>query len=107
LSDIGLMRTARALMQKLREPQSMILPVNRSIRAVTHDGTVITGRRLNEDTWSVQLIDSKENLVGLQKADLRQYSVLQTTSMPTYKDVLSEAEIADLAGYLLSLKGQN
>jgi hypothetical protein len=94
-------------MQKLREPQSMILPVNRSIRAVTHDGTVITGRRLNEDTWSVQLIDSKENLVGLQKADLRQYSVLQTTSMPTYKDVLSEAEIADLAGYLLSLKGQN
>jgi mono/diheme cytochrome c family protein len=27
--------------------------------------------------------------------------------MPTYKDVLSEAEIADLAGYLLSLKGQN
>jgi len=27
--------------------------------------------------------------------------------MPAYKDVLSEAEIADLAGYLLSLKGQN
>jgi len=55
----------------------------------------------------VQLIDSKENLVGLQKADLKEYTVLKTTSMPTYKDVLSEAEIADLAGYLLSLKGQN
>jgi len=107
LSEIGLMRTAQALMQKLREPQSLILPINRSIRAVTRNGTVITGRRLNEDTWSVQLIDSKENLVGLQKADLRQYTVLKTTSMPAYKDVLSEAEIADLAGYLLSLKGQN
>jgi len=106
LSEIGLMRTAQALIQKLREPQSMILPVNRSIRAVTRDGSVITGRRLNEDTWSVQLIDSKENLVGLQKAELKEYTVLKTTSMPAYKDVLSEAEIADLAGYLLSLKGR-
>jgi mono/diheme cytochrome c family protein len=33
--------------------------------------------------------------------------VLKTTSMPAYKDVLTEAEIADLVGYLLSLKGQN
>jgi cytochrome c oxidase cbb3-type subunit III len=107
LSDIGLARTARALIQKLHDPASMILPANRSVRAVTRDGTLITGRRLNEDTWSVQLIDSHENLVGLKKADLKEYAVLETTPMPAYQGVLSDAEIGDVAGYLLSLKGLN
>jgi putative heme-binding domain-containing protein len=107
LSDIGLARTARQLIQKLHDPASMILPANRSVRAVTRDGTVITGRRLNEDTWSVQLIDSNENLVGLNKADLKAYAVLDTTPMPAYQGVLSDSEIGDVVGYLLSLKGLN
>jgi hypothetical protein len=29
-----------------------MLPINRSVRAVTHDSKVITGRRLNRDTSS-------------------------------------------------------
>ena len=95
------------LLQKLQDPGALILPINRSIRAVTKDGRVITGRRLNEDTWSVQLIDSHENLVGLMKADLKEYTVVKTTTMPTYKGVLSDAEIGDVAGYLLSLKALN
>jgi cytochrome c oxidase cbb3-type subunit III len=107
LSDIGLARSAHALIQTLHDPNSLILPENRSVRAVTRDGTVITGRRLNEDTWSVQLIDSDENLIGLTKADLKAYTVLPTTPMPAYQGTLSDSEIADVAGYLLSLKGLN
>jgi len=107
LSEIGLARTAQQLIQKLHAPASMILPANRSVRAVTRDGTVITGRRLNEDTWSVQLIDSNENLVGLKKADLKSYTVLDTTPMPAYQGILSDAEIGDVVGYMLSLKGFN
>jgi cytochrome c oxidase cbb3-type subunit III len=107
LSEIGLARTAQQLIQKLRSPASMILPANRSVRAVTRDGSVITGRRLNEDTWSVQLIDSNENLVGLKKADLKEYAILDTSPMPAYQGILSDTEIADVVGYLLSLKGIN
>jgi putative heme-binding domain-containing protein len=107
LSDIGLMRGAKFLLQKLRDPQALVMPVNRVVRATTRDGRVITGRRLNEDTWSVQLIDSHENLVGLQKADLKEYALLKISPMPAYGDVLTEAEIADIAGYLLSLKAPN
>jgi putative heme-binding domain-containing protein len=104
LSDIGLMRNATFLLQKLEDPSAQVMPVNRSVRAVTRDGRVITGRRLNEDTWSVQLIDSHEQLVGLVKSDLKEYALLQGSSMPASRNTLSAAEIADVAGYLLSLK---
>jgi mono/diheme cytochrome c family protein len=66
---------------------------------------VIAGRRLNEDTYSVQLIDEQERLVSLLKAELREYTVAKTASMPAYKDTLTQAEVADVVAYLLSLKG--
>jgi len=70
------------------------------------DGTVINGRRLNEDTYTVQLIDDQERLLSLVKADLREYTISTTSPMPSYKDTLSADELADLLAYLLSLKGR-
>src|SRR3989441_7141745 len=69
LSDIGAVRAPEALERSLIDPTASMLPLNRSIRAVTRDGKIITGRRLNEDTYTVQLIDTKERLVSLTKAD--------------------------------------
>jgi cytochrome c oxidase cbb3-type subunit 3 len=105
LSNIGTLRTADLLGQTLVDPTGAMLPVNRSVRAVTRDGKIITGLRLNEDTYTVQLIDDQERLVSLEKADLRDYSVIKTSSMPSYKDKLNSQERADVVAYLLSLKG--
>lgn len=105
LGDIGTLRTADLLRKTLVDPAGAMLPANRTIHAVTKDGKVIDGRRLNEDTYTVQLIDEKEHLVSLTKADLREYAVLKTTSMPSYKDKFNAQEFADLESYLLSLKG--
>ena len=105
LSDIGGIRTAATLQRTLLDPTGAMLPVNRSVRAVTSDGTVITGRRLNEDTYTVQLIDEQERLRSFVKADLREYTVLTTSPMPPATDVLDEQELADVLAYLLSLKG--
>jgi cytochrome c oxidase cbb3-type subunit 3 len=105
LGDIGTLRTADLLHRTLLDPAGAMLPVSRSVHAVTRDGKIINGRRLNEDTYSVQLIDEQEHLVSLTKSDLREYEVLETTSMPSYKDKLSAQELADLEAYLLSLKG--
>jgi cytochrome c oxidase cbb3-type subunit III len=105
LSNVGALRTADMLEKSLVDPTAAMLPVNRSVRAVTRDGKVITGRRLNEDTYSVQLIDDHEQLLSLEKADLRDYTVLKASSMPSYKDKLSSQERADVVAYLLSLKG--
>ncbi len=105
LSDIGTIRTADLLQRSLLDPNGSLLPMNRSVHVVTREGKVINGRRLNEDTYSVQLIDDQEHLLSLAKADLREYTVIKTSTMPSYKDKLSAQELADVIAYLLSLKG--
>jgi putative heme-binding domain-containing protein len=106
LSDIGSARSASALQQTLIDPASTMLPINRPVRIVTKDGKTINGRRLNEDTYTVQLIDDQEHLVSVVKANLRQYTILDTAAMPSYKDTLSAKEMSDLVAYLVALKGK-
>jgi cytochrome c oxidase cbb3-type subunit III len=106
LSDIGATRSAGSLLRSLTDPSSQMMPINRPVRAVTRDGKTINGRRLNEDTYTVQLIDDQERLVSLIKADLREYTILTVSPMPSYKDKLTPDELADVVAYLLSLKGR-
>jgi putative heme-binding domain-containing protein len=105
LSDIGGNRTAEALERSLLDPNASIQPVNRFVRAVTRDGKTVRGRRLNEDSYTVQIMDEQERLVSLVKADLLEYTVIKTSAMPSYKDTLSSDERADIIAYLLTLKG--
>lgn len=105
LSDIGAIRTPSALQRSLLDPTSAMLPINRPVRAVTRDGRTIRGRRLNEDTYTVQLIDEEERLISLVKADLREYELARSSPMRSVAGILSADEQADLVAYLLSLKG--
>lgn len=103
LSEIGVLRTPQALQRTLLDPAGALLPIQRPVRAVTREGEVVRGRRLNEDTYTVQLIDVDERLRSLVKADLTEYEVSATPTMqPT---TLSGDEVADVIGYLLSLTG--
>ena len=70
------------------------------------DGSIVNGRRLNEDTYTVQIIDDHERLQSLQKSDIRELTISTTSPMPSFKGTLSDAEMADVLAYLLSLKGQ-
>jgi cytochrome c oxidase cbb3-type subunit III len=106
LSDVGATRSPSSLLRTLTDPTSQMMPINRPVRAVTRDGKVINGRRLNEDTYTVQLLDDQEKLVSLVKADLREYTILTTSPMPSYRDTFSPDELADVMAYLLSLKGR-
>ncbi|MGH9680765.1 MAG: c-type cytochrome, partial [Candidatus Acidiferrales bacterium] len=85
LGDIGTLRTADLLHRTLLDPEGAMLPVNRSVRCVTRDGKTIDGRRLNEDTYTVQLIDEQGRLVSVAKDALRENVILKTTTMPSYK----------------------
>jgi putative heme-binding domain-containing protein len=104
LTDVGAARTPAALLRSLVDPTGGMRPINRPVRAVTSDGAVITGRRLNEDTYTVQIVTPEGRLVSLVKGDLRAWSVSQASPMPSYKDTLSAEDLADLLGYLTSLK---
>jgi putative heme-binding domain-containing protein len=105
LSDIGAIRTLAALQRALLTPNESLLPIHRPVTIVTRDGEKLRGRRLNEDTYSVQIIDEQENLRSLDKASLRELNVATTAAMPSYADRLSEDELADVIAYLVSLKG--
>jgi putative heme-binding domain-containing protein len=106
LSDVGANRSAGSLERSLVDPNSQMMPINRPVRIVTKDGTTINGRRLNEDTYSVQILDDRDRLRSLSKADFREYTISTSSPMPSFKSTLSDAERADVVAYLLSLKGQ-
>jgi putative heme-binding domain-containing protein len=106
LTDVGRSRIPASLRQSLLDPSSAMRPIHRPVRAVTSDGRLMAGRRLNEDTYTVQLMTAEGRLVSLVKSELREWSVSLTSSMPSYADRLAPEELADLVAYLVSLKGQ-
>jgi putative heme-binding domain-containing protein len=105
LSDIGAARQPAALHRSLIEPTKGMWPINRPVRIVTRDGRTIRGRRLNEDTFSVQVIDENERLVSIEKSEIKEFEKAAASTMPSVAGKLSGDEIADLVAYLLSLKG--
>ncbi|MEO8678423.1 MAG: c-type cytochrome [Vicinamibacterales bacterium] len=105
LTDIGAARSPAALQRALLDPTASMWPINRPVHIVTKDGREIRGRRLNEDTYTVQLIDQDERLVSLNKADLKVFEVGKTSPMPSAAGTFTADEVADLVAYLLSLKG--
>jgi putative heme-binding domain-containing protein len=120
LSDIGIPRpaggvgpsfggtaagNAKNLEAALLDPDAEIAISNRSVRVVTKAGATFTGRLLNQDNFTVQMIDEQGKLRSFIKSDLRESSVLAKSPMPSYKGKLTDTEVADLIAYLMSLKG--
>lgn len=106
LSDVGGLRRAVELEQSILDPQEQVLPNNRLYRVVTRGGETITGRLLNHDSFTVQLLDSNARLLSLPISDLREYGFVNNSPMPSYRDTLTAQERADLVRYLVSLKGK-
>lgn len=105
LTDIGVTRRAAQLERSILEPDAEILPQNRFFHVVTRDGTTITGRLLNLDTFTVQLMDSNEQLRSFLKINLKEFEFVDRSPMPSYQGKLNPAEVADVVAYLVSLRG--
>lgn len=106
LSDIGRLRRAIDLEKSLIDPDAEVLATNRTYRVVTRAGTTVTGRLLNLDSFTVQLLDTREQLRSFDKAALRELGFVDKTAMPSYRDRLTVQELADVVSYLVSLKGK-
>ncbi|MEJ0099381.1 MAG: hypothetical protein WDO12_06415 [Pseudomonadota bacterium] len=70
----------------------------------TRDGQRTSGRLLNHDAYSVQLLDSNEQLRSFARADLASEGFIPSP-MPSVRGKLNAAELADLVSYLVSLRG--
>jgi len=106
LSEVGASRRAIELQRAIVEPSADIRSDHRPVRIVTRDGATITGRLMNQDSFTVQVLDSGGRLRLLDKSTIREFSIPKESPMPSYKDKLSAQEIADLVTYLSTLKGR-
>jgi putative heme-binding domain-containing protein len=104
LSEIGKTRSNEHLRQAIVEPDLDVRQRYWLVSATDTAGRKISGHLMNEDTWSVQLIDPKGALLSLPKSDLRDYKVEKRSTMPSYKARVSDAELGQLVAYLSSLR---
>lgn len=105
LSDVGAIRQPRELQEKILNPNSLVRPANRSVEVLMKDGAKITGHLLNQDTFTIQLLDSRERLLSLSRSDVRDFSVAKESPMPSYRDTLTTEDVNNLVAYLVLLKG--
>jgi putative heme-binding domain-containing protein len=105
LSRIGQLRRAGELERSLLEPEEEVQPENRFYGVMPKTGARVTGRLLNRDSYTVQLMDLDERLRSFEVAELAAHGFVESP-MPSARRKLSAREIADVVSYLSSLRGE-
>ncbi len=115
LSSVGGSRTREAIIDSVRNPSRRLawgltestkeFPQEyETITVVTADGKEIKGVALNEDNFSVQLMDTSEQIYSLDKDKLRSFKKSRESLMPVYKpDLLSDKDLDDVVAFLISV----
>jgi hypothetical protein len=69
------------------------------------EGKTITGVTLNEDSFSVQIMDPAEKIYLFEKDKLRSFKKTRVSLMPAYDTAqLSDKDLGDIVAYLLSVE---
>jgi putative heme-binding domain-containing protein len=117
LSRVGEARSGAYLIESIRDPSKELstgmsdpnnhygLPlVYDTVTVVTNSGEKIVGVIKNEDTFSLQLIDTQQQMQLLLKKNLKQVTHEQKSLMPAYTNqMLNAADLQDVVAYLESL----
>ena len=115
LTAVGGSRTRVALIDSVRNPSRRLagglteatkeFPQEyESVTLVTADGKEIKGVTLNEDSFSVQIMDTAERIHLLEKDKLRSYQKSRQSAMPKYApDLLSDKDLEDIVEFLSSV----
>jgi cytochrome c oxidase cbb3-type subunit III len=115
LSDVATSRTAASLIESVRNPSRRLAwgltestkefaQEYRSVTLVTADGKKLRGVTLNEDQFSIQVMDFAQQVHSFDKSQLRSLTVTRESAMPVYdSSTLSDRDLNDIVSYLLSL----
>lgn len=75
-----------------------------TVTVVTSDGKQIKGVTLNEDSFTVQIMDMSEKIHLLEKDKLRSFQKTRESAMPKYtSEILSDKDLDDVVAFLTSL----
>lgn len=103
LTEIGSRRSAAHLRAAVLDPASSLPEGFLQLRLVTREGRSITGVRINEDTFTIQLLDLNGALHSFFKEDLKELQRdVGKSPMPSFRSSLSASEVDDLVAYLVS-----
>jgi cytochrome c oxidase cbb3-type subunit III len=107
LTDIGSRRSAAHLRESVIAPEAHVPEDFLLVELVTSGGATIRGIRLNEDTFSIQIMDGKGAFHSYRISELKELRKLRGKSpMPSYKNALSSEELTDLTAYLANLRAK-
>ena len=102
LSEIGNARSPEDLRKALLEPNANVQPRWWRLRVTRQDGSQVEGFRIGDDTFSVRIMDDKENLWSFLKKHLQSVEVIESSTMPSYAQTLSATEVDDIVAYLFT-----
>jgi cytochrome c oxidase cbb3-type subunit III len=115
LTSVGGSRTVEAIIDSVRnpsrrlawgltEPTKEFAQEYETVTVVTADGKEIKGVALNEDQFSVQMMDTNEQIYLLEKDKLRSFKKSRDSMMPKYEiAVLNDKDLDDIVAYLISV----
>jgi len=118
LTAVGGSRTREALIESIRNPSRNLawgltegtkeFPQEyETVIVVTGDGKEIKGVTLNEDSFSVQIMDSTEHIHLLEKDKLKSFKKARQSAMPKYgAEVLSDKDVEDIVAFLASVEAR-
>jgi len=104
LSVIGSQRSVGHLRESITDPGVKVEPQYWVAKIITKDGRNRTGFILNQDSYSVQLLDFSSGLQLVQRSDFKDFGIDRSSIMPSYKEKLSGAELNDLVAFLALLE---
>jgi putative heme-binding domain-containing protein len=108
LSRIALVRERGALISAIRDPDALVAAGFKTVTLVTREGARIEGLKKSEDAFSIQILDSQEQLRGYLKTSLVQVERERRSLMPAFgPDRLTDDALDDLLAFLATLRGQN
>lgn len=114
LTTVGASRSVEYLVESVRNPsrrlaQGILEAMKEfpeeyeSVSVVTADGTKLSGVLLNQDQFTLQMLDTREQLRLFEKAELRSFETRRESAMPVYdQKALSDKDLQDLIAYLQS-----
>lgn len=74
------------------------------IRITMRDGRVLSGVRLNEDTFTIQVRDDKGVLRSIRRDAAARIEYDRTSPMPSFQDKLSDAELNDILAHIAGIQ---
>jgi putative heme-binding domain-containing protein len=98
---------SRRLAQGISEAMKEFSQEYETVTVVTADGTKFMGVVLNEDHFTLQMMDTREQLHLFEKDKLRSLDKSRESLMPAYdQKMLSDKDLQDVLAYLLAVGGQ-